>query len=133
MRETFTQELIRQVEAEGLLPAPVHMKQEILKRSRRVDYQLAVQSRKLSQNTQLFFYGLKVGTAMATALFLLFAVPKELPRVDWQATKQVQEEWMTEGELSWEMQESLGMRVNAGLSEIDQMLTNFVKWETVKK
>ena len=43
--EAYTEQLIRQVEAEGLLPAPVHMKQEILERSQSLDYQIRVQTR----------------------------------------------------------------------------------------
>ena len=40
--DAYTEQLIRQAEAEGLIPAPAHMKQEILERSRSLDYQLRV-------------------------------------------------------------------------------------------
>ncbi|MCI9384696.1 MAG: hypothetical protein HFI24_10930, partial [Lachnospiraceae bacterium] len=73
--DAYTEQLIRQVEKEGLIKAPAHMKQEILERSKRLDYQLAVTTRKVSKQMQLFFYSLKVGAAVVTALFLLFMVP----------------------------------------------------------
>ena len=45
--DAYTEQLIRQVEKEGLIKAPAHMKQEILERSKRLDYQLAVTTRKV--------------------------------------------------------------------------------------
>ena len=80
--DAYTEQLIRQVEAEGLIKAPAHMKQEILDRSGRMDYQLAVTTKKVSRQMQLFFYSLKVGAAVVTALFLLLMVPKELPQAE---------------------------------------------------
>ena len=53
--DAYTEQLIRQVEKEGLIKAPAHMKQEILERSKRLDYQLAVTTRKVSKQMQLFF------------------------------------------------------------------------------
>lgn len=81
MLDAYTLELIRQVESEGLRKAPAHMKAEILERSRKPDYQIALQTRRLSRNMQFFFYSLKVGAAVATALFLLFTVPREIPQM----------------------------------------------------
>lgn len=115
--DAYVQELIRQVEAEGLLKAPAHMKQEILERSRRADYQLVLQTRKVSRNMQLFFYSLKVGAAVVMALFLLFAVPKELPQAQISAAPERQTE------------ELLSMRLKQGLGEIDQMFTELVRLE----
>ena len=54
--DAYTEQIIRQVEAEGLIKAPAHMKQEILERSERIDYQLAVATRKVSGQMQLFFH-----------------------------------------------------------------------------
>ena len=65
--DAYTEQIIRQVEAEGLIKAPAHMKQEILERSERIDYQLAVATRKVSGQMQLFFYSLKVGAAVVAA------------------------------------------------------------------
>lgn len=112
--DAYTEELIRQVEEEGLIKAPAHMKQEILERSQRVDYQLAVTSRKVSKQMQLFFYSLKVGAAVVTALFLLFTVPKELP----------QTEPMAPSEAARQQEETLNQRLNNGMQEFNQMLND---------
>ncbi len=81
--EKAMQNLIQEVEAEELLTAPVHMKQEILERSRRMDRPLTNQVRQTSKNLQLFFYSLKVGAAVAAALVLLFAVPQDFLLDQW--------------------------------------------------
>ena len=114
--DAYTQELIRQVEAEGLLQAPVHMKQEILERSRRPDYQMTVQTRKISRNMQLFFYSLKVGTAVAAALIMLFMVPRELPQVE-------QSVGVRPG---WQQEESIGQRLNDGLGKVNQIFSRII-------
>ena len=59
--DAYTEQLIRQAEAEGLIPAPAHMKQEILERSRSLDYQLRVQTRQIPKKLQFLYYSLKVG------------------------------------------------------------------------
>lgn len=114
--DDYTEQLIRQVEAEGLIKAPAHMKQEILERSRRLDYQMAVTTRKVSKQMQLFFYSLKVGAAVVTALFLLFMVPKELPK----------EEPAAPSEAAKQQEETLNRRLNDGMREINQMLNNMM-------
>lgn len=114
--DAYTEQLIRQVEAEGLIKAPAHMKQEILERSRRVDYQLAVTTKKASKQMQLFFYSLKVGAAVATALFLLFMVPKELPKTEPVAPK----------EAARQQEETLNRRINQGMQEMNQMLNEMM-------
>ena len=114
--EAYTEQLIRQTEAEGLIKAPAHMKQEILERSRRVDYQLAITTKRLSKQMQLFFYSLKVGAAVAAALFLLFMVPKELP----------QTEPMAPREAARQQEETLNRRLNNGMQEISQMLNDMM-------
>ena len=62
--DAYTEQLIRQAEAEGLIPAPAHMKQEILERSRSLDYQLRVQTRQIPKKLQFLYYSLKVGAAV---------------------------------------------------------------------
>lgn len=114
--DAYTQQLIRQVESEGLLKAPVHMKQEILERSRRVDYQMNVQTRKLSRNMQLFFYSLKVGTAVVAALFLLFTIPRELPQVEVPLREIPRRE----------REERVSYRLNEGLGRFNQMLSEMM-------
>lgn len=112
----YTEQLIRQVEAEGLIQAPAHMKQEILERSRRVDYQVAVTTRQVSKQMQLFFYSLKVGAAVVTALFLLFMVPKELPY----------EPPVAPREAAKRQEETLNRRINNGMRELNQMLNDMM-------
>ena len=117
--DAYTEQLIRQVEKEGLIKAPAHMKQEILERSKRLDYQLAVTTRKVSKQMQLFFYSLKVGAAVVTALFLLFMVPKEIPQAEPIAPK----------EAARQQEETLNRRLNNGMRELDQMLNEMLDWE----
>mgnify|MGYP006865384928 CR=1 FL=1 len=114
--DAYTEQIIRRVEAEGLIKAPAHMKQEILERSERIDYQLAVTTRKVSRQMQLFFYSLKVGAAVATALFLLFMVPKELPKTEPVAPK----------EAARQQEETLNRRINQGMQEMNQMLNEMM-------
>lgn len=103
-----TLELIRQTEAEGLIRAPGHMKEEILKRSERIDYRLAVQTKKLSKNAELLLYSMKVSTAVAMALLMIFIVPADLP---------VRKDLPVQSR-----EESIGKRMDQGLREMDQMI-----------
>ncbi len=117
--DAYTEQIIRRVEAEGLIKAPAHMKQEILERSERIDYQLAVTTRKVSRQMQLFFYSLKVGAAVVTALFLLFMVPKEIP----------QAEPMVPKEAARQQEETLNRRLNNGMQEMNRMLNEMLDWK----
>ena len=117
--DAYTEQIIRQVEAEGLIKAPAHMKQEILERSERIDYQLAVATRKVSGQMQLFFYSLKVGAAVVTALFLLFMVPKEIP----------QAEPMVPKEAARQQEETLNRRLNNGMQEMNRTLNEMLNWK----
>lgn len=114
--DDYTEQLIRQAEAEGLIKAPAHMKQEILERSRRMDYQMAVTTRKVSKQMQLFFYSLKVGAAVVTALFLLLMVPKELPK----------ETPVAPSEAARRQEETLNRKLNNGMQEFNQMLNGMM-------
>lgn len=108
--DAYTERLIRQAEAEGLIPAPVHMKQEILERSRSLDYQIRIQTRQIPKKLQFFYYSLKVGAAVVMALFLVLMVPREMPDMSGPAGITVQQE------------ESLGNRLNKGMRTMDRML-----------
>lgn len=119
--DDYTERLIRQVEAEGLIQAPAHMKQEILERSARMDYQIAVTTRKVSKQMQLFFYSLKVGAAVVTALFLLFMVPKELP----------QTEPVAPSEAARQQEETLNQKLNNGMQEFNRMLNDMMGFKNI--
>ena len=110
--DAYTERLIRQVEAEGLIPAPVHMKQEILERSRSLDYQIRVQTRQIPKKLQFLYYSLKVGAAVVMALFLVMMVPKEIPDMSGTMGITVQQE------------ESLGNKLNQGMRTMNRMLNN---------
>ncbi len=106
----YTEKLIWQTESEGLIPAPVHMKQEILERSRGLDYQIRVQTRQIPKKLQFFYYSLKVGAAVVMALFLVMMVPREMPDMSGAEAIAVQQE------------ESLGNKVNRGMQTVNRML-----------
>ena len=110
--DAYTERLLRQVEAEGLIPAPAHMKQEILERSRSLDYQIRVQTRQIPKKLQFLYYSLKVGAAVVMALFLVMMVPKEIPDMSSTAGITVQQE------------ESLGNKLNQGMRTMNRMLNN---------
>ena len=109
----YTQELIRQVEAEGLIPAPAHMKQEILGRSKSLDYQIRVQTRQIPKKLQFLCYSLKVGAAVALALFLVFMVPQEMPKLN-----------SVSAEITVQREESLGNKLNQVMRSMNRMLNS---------
>ncbi len=78
--------------AEDMLPAPRNFKDNLLTATKRPEIQLARRAQETSKRMQLLFYSLKVGTAAAGALLLLFLtmnfnpmaeLPKEQPTVKW--------------------------------------------------
>lgn len=118
MSEEELQELIAQVEDDGLIQAPRHMKQEILKRSQRVEHQLARETRQVSKNMQLLFYSLKVGAAVVTALLTLLLMPATLPKT----------EMAVPGTAVWEKEADFTEKLNQGLKDINQRFGEFA-WE----
>ena len=112
--DIYTDRLIRQVEEEGLIPAPAHMKQEILKRSQSLEYQVRVQTRQIPGKLQFFFYSMKVGAAVVTALFLLFMVPREIPDIN-----------RPLAEAAMQREETMGDRLNQGMHSLNQMILKF--------
>lgn len=78
--------------SEEMLPAPRNFKDDLLKATKRPEIQLARRAQETSKRVQLLFYSLKVGTAAAGALLLLFltmnfsgmtSLPKEPPTAKW--------------------------------------------------
>lgn len=65
-----------QIESSYMISAPMDLKASILKEAARPEVQLEIKTRKLSRKAQLFYYSLKVGTAVAGALFLLSIAPR---------------------------------------------------------
>lgn len=59
----------------GLLHAPKNLKSSILEQSLRPGMVLEVKTRQLSKRAELFFYGLKVGFAVACCVFAIAAIP----------------------------------------------------------
>lgn len=75
-----------------MLPAPRSFKDNLLTATKRPEIQLARRAQETSKRMQLLFYSLKVGTAAAGALLLLFltmnftnmdGLPKEQNSVKW--------------------------------------------------
>lgn len=76
-KRDFDLELLAdQIEAGCMVPAPRDLKASILKEAARPEVQLEIKTRELSRRVQLLLYSLKVGTAVAGALFLLSVAPK---------------------------------------------------------
>lgn len=50
---------------------PAYLKEEILQRTQQIDVQMTVRVKERSRQMQLFMYGLKVGMAVVTSIFLL--------------------------------------------------------------
>lgn len=50
---------------------PVYLKEETLQRTQQIDVQMTVRVKERSRQMQLFMYGLKVGMAVVTSIFLL--------------------------------------------------------------
>lgn len=64
------------LEAQGLMDAPANMKSSILERSRHMDVQIIAGTNQLSKKAELFFYGLKVGFAVACSIAAIGAAPR---------------------------------------------------------
>ncbi|MDO4295300.1 MAG: hypothetical protein Q4D90_03965 [bacterium] len=73
--ETLTKQALQYAsileEENALLPAPAHMKAEILEKSRRPEVQLLVRTQAVAQKLDFFLYSLRVGFAVVCALFML--------------------------------------------------------------
>lgn len=76
-KRDFDLELLAdQIEAGCMVPAPRDLKASILREAARPEVQLEIKTRELSRKVQLLLYSLKVGTAVAGALFLLSVAPR---------------------------------------------------------
>lgn len=77
--ESPPQDFARQVEFPPQISAnqreapdpPAYLKEEILQRTQQIDVQMTVCVKERSRQMQLFMYGLKVGMAVVTSIFLL--------------------------------------------------------------
>ncbi len=95
-------ELISEVEANEMLQAPAHMKEEILQKMKNPAVVLTVQTKKVSKKVQLFLYSLKISTAVAVALTAIVAISmpvdtvkivpsQETSRQEWNITERIYE------------------------------------------
>lgn len=82
MNQEQLQKLIEEVEASGMLKAPVDLKRAVLEKSRRPDIQLMIRTQEFSRGRQLFFYSLKIGMAAVMALYFLFCMPNDFSMPD---------------------------------------------------
>ncbi len=58
------------------VPAPKNFAESVINSSHSLDVQVAVKTGHASKKLQFFIYSLQVGTAVAGAIFLLFALPR---------------------------------------------------------
>lgn len=63
------------IEADFMVPAPRDFRESVMKAALRPEVQIEKKTRELSRKVQLLLYSLKVGTAVAGALFLLSIAP----------------------------------------------------------
>ncbi len=68
----FCSEVFADSMKENLIKAPIDLKANLLRAVRQPEARLAKHAREVSKRMQLFLYSLKVGTAMAGALLILF-------------------------------------------------------------
>ena len=109
--------LIAQVEQNGMLRAPVGMKQEILEKTRRADVQLVIRTQDMSRKLQVFFYGLKISMAAAIAMFLIFWMPLDSSIPDISQPAAIEMDW-DEGP-----QKTLAQQVDEKAEELGQELS----------
>ena len=122
-REPLTEEelaaLIAEVEATGMLRAPVDFKEHVLEKTKRADVQLIIRTQKMSRGMQLFGYSLKIGVAAAMALFFLFAAPQDISLPELSPSR----------ETSWESrhEETLAQRWDRSADEITKQISRLAK------
>ncbi|MCI8418370.1 MAG: hypothetical protein HFI33_12910 [Lachnospiraceae bacterium] len=113
--------LIAQVEQEGMLRAPVGMKQEILEKTRRADVQLVIRTQDMSKGLQVFFYGLKISMAAAMAMFILFWMPQDYSVPDMSQPPIIEMDW-DEGP-----QKTLAQQMDEKANQIGQELSRVTR------
>ncbi len=69
------QQIALHTEEQELLTAPARMKSEILSQISRPDVQIIAKSNRLSKKLELFYFSLRVGTAVLCSLAILSAAP----------------------------------------------------------
>lgn len=93
------------IEGEELLKAPADFKSSVLERSRGLDVQIIAGSNHLSKKLQMFYFSLKVGTAVLCALALLTVAPDLATRSAARAVRPVSAIQETAGQ--WEYYERI--------------------------
>ena len=63
------------LEAQGLLRAPANLKASVLEKGCHMDVQLTATANRISRRAELFFYGLKVGFAVACSVTAIAVMP----------------------------------------------------------
>ncbi len=100
MSDAELMQFIQSVEENDMIVAPSYLKESILQKSKSPIVQLTVETRKVSKNVQLFFYGLKVSAAAAAAITLLvfstfqkdYAIPefdRQISNKEWDVTGKI--------------------------------------------
>lgn len=69
------QQIALHTEEQELLTAPARMKSEILSRISRPDVQIIAKSNRISKKLELFYFSLRVGTAVLCSLAILSVAP----------------------------------------------------------
>lgn len=85
------------MEAQPLLSAPRDFQESVMKRSRQAGIVMISKTNQISKRLQLFYYSLKVGVAVACALFLLAVIPQTADGLPYGFTLQWQPSHIWEG------------------------------------
>lgn len=93
LTEAELEALISQVEAEGMLRAPVGLKSRVMEKTRRMDVQMIVRTQELPKRLSFFWYSVKITAAAAAAMFLIFAIPQDLGMPDLSTLPAMETEW----------------------------------------
>lgn len=75
-QEFYAERLADMVERQGLMTAPINLKASILERSRQLDVQVIAKTNLASKKLELFYYGLKLGTAVAVSVCFIMITPR---------------------------------------------------------
>lgn len=74
-QDFYAERLADIVERQGLMTAPINLKTSIMERSRQLDVQVIAKTNLASKKLELFYYGLKLGTAVAVSVCFIMIAP----------------------------------------------------------
>lgn len=74
-QDFYAEQLADLVEGRGLMTAPVNLKDSIMERSRQLDVQVIAKSNMAAKKLELFYYGLKIGAAVAVSVCFILVAP----------------------------------------------------------